>query len=93
MVHDVKLAVPQARAVLQTLQNHLPNLYGEIKSAQLRELQLAIVLDHHSKVLCKMQYGSRVVLEEATFAEHVRDFVRLIMLGRVLLRFIDSLNA
>lgn len=92
-MHNVKLSVPQARAVLLSLQNHLPNLYGEIKSAQLRELQLAIVLDNNNRVLSKMQYGSRVVLEDATFPEHIRDFVRLVMLGRVILRFIDSLNA
>lgn len=92
LVHNVKLSVPQARTALQSLGKHLPNLYSEIKAGQLRELQLAIVLDQNHKVLLKLQYGSRVVLEDATFAEYVRDFVRLVMLGRIILRFMENLN-
>lgn len=93
LVHDAKLSVPQARAVLQSLGKYLPNLYSEVKTASLRELQLAIVLDHHNNALCKMQSGPRAVFADETFAEHVDDFVRLVMLGRIILRFIDRLNA
>lgn len=93
LVHDAKLLVPQARNVLRATQKYLPNLYADIKAENLQELKLAVVLDKRGDVLCKMQNGARILAEDQAFEENVKDFVRLVLVGRLLIRFVENLNA
>lgn len=93
LVHEAKLLVPQARDVLRCLHKHLPNLYADVKAEQMQELKLAVVLDNKGDVLCKMQNGPRILFEDEAFESNVRDFVRLVLVGRLLLKFVEDLNA
>lgn len=92
MVHDTKLLAQQTRKVLRSLQKHLPNLYSDIKAEYLRELKLAVVLNNSGDVLCKMWNGSRILFEDEAFEDNVKDFVRVVLVGRLLLRFVENLN-
>lgn len=92
LVHDTKLSVPQAKMVLQRLQGYLPNLYADVKDGDVRDLKLALVLDANGEVLCKLQNGTRILLEDDDFETNVKDFVRVVLAGFLLLRFVEKLS-
>lgn len=93
LVHDAKLAIAQAREVMECLKDRLPNLYGSLSESEYAELRLALVVNSKGRVLCKFQNGARVIWQDDDFEESIADLVRAVLVGKILQRFVTNLNA
>lgn len=91
LVHNAKLAVRQADTALERLSEYLPNLYSNLPENKYLELRLTLVEDDKGHVFCKLQNGARTLLEDDGFEAHVRDFARVILVGKILQRFVKAL--
>ena len=92
LVHDAKLSIPQAKTVVSCLEEYLPNLYTDLKATNMRELKLYLVLDANGLALCKLQNGVHIIFEDEAFEVNIKDFIRVVLAGRLLHKFMESLN-
>lgn len=92
LVHNAKLAIPQAKYVTEVLSPRLPNLYGLISKNDFADLRLAVVVDDKGLILCKLQNGGHVIFEDESFEAGITDLVRMVFVGKILQRFIDNLG-
>ena len=93
LVHDVKLAVAQAKEVLTHLTGRLPNLYSNISRKELEQLKLALIIDAKGTIYSRLNQGIRLLYEDDAFEAKVDCFVRVVLVGQLVLKFVDSLNA
>lgn len=93
LVHETKLAVSQANDILRRLQSRLPNMYGVLKPEELQGLRLGVILDDQNQPLLQLQNGARVIMEDEEFQEEIGEFVRVVLVGKLILKFAHDLDA
>lgn len=93
LVHDVKLTMTQAKDVLAHMTGRLPNLYSSINRKELEQFKLALILDNGGTIYGRLSQGVRLLYEDEAFDEKVDCFVRVVLVGKLVLKFVDNLNA